>query len=342
MGRQIILHEYNPEWVDRYNQIERDICKIFGNEVINVQHFGSTSIKGMKSKDTVDVLVIVKDISNIDAYNKKMKSKGYIAKGENGISGRRYFQQYDSNGVDHLAHIHVYSKENKKVSEELKFRDYLRSDEVAFNKYLNIKEEASKLYSHSPKKYQEYKSKTIKELLNQADEYFKKSERFNIDAGFLKEKTWFRYRAAAIIVEDKKVLLAKNNITDYYYSVGGAVHVGETSEKAVIREVFEETGEVYEIDRLAVIHENIYWGIDPGFEDVICHEICFYYIMKPKGLLEFNQTGMSASGVEEKVYWLDIENLNNVKAYPSFIKKYLNEETNGFVHFVEDRTGLNG
>ena len=62
------------------------------------------------------------------------------------------------------------------------------------------------------------------------------------DCGFTKENNWFRYRAAAIIVENDCVLLATNDKVDYYYSVGGGVQMGEKSEDAVVREVFEETG----------------------------------------------------------------------------------------------------
>ena len=76
------------------------------------------------------------------------------------------------------------------------------------------------------------------------------------DCGFTKEDNWFRYRAGAIIVENGCVLLAGNENEDYFSSVGGGVHMGETAEDAVLREVFEETGVHYEIDHLAVIHEK--------------------------------------------------------------------------------------
>lgn len=65
------------------------------------------------------------------------------------------------------------------------------------------------------------------------------------DCGFTKEHNWFRYRAAAIIVENGCVLLAGNSKVDYLYSVGGGVHMGETAQEAVVREVFEETGVHY-------------------------------------------------------------------------------------------------
>ena len=78
---------------------------------------------------------------------------------------------------------------------------------------------------------------------------------------FTNDGKWFRYRAAAIIVEEGCILFAKNEIDDYFYSIGGAVHMGETAEGAVKREVFEETGVEYDVDHLAIIHENFFKAI---------------------------------------------------------------------------------
>ena len=47
-----------------------------------------------------------------------------------------------------------------------------------------------------------------------------------IDCGFIKENRWFRYRAAAIIVENDCALSACNETDDYFYSIGGGVHCG--------------------------------------------------------------------------------------------------------------------
>lgn len=49
------------------------------------------------------------------------------------------------------------------------------------------------------------------------------------DCGFEKENNWFRYRTGGIIIDNNKMLFVKSADGDYYYMVGGGVHLGETS-----------------------------------------------------------------------------------------------------------------
>lgn len=155
------------------------------------------------------------------------------------------------------------------------------------------------------------------------------------DCGFRKDNKWFRYRAAAIIVEDGFVLFAQNENDDYYYSIGGAVHIGETAEDAAKREVFEETGVEYEVDHLAIIHENFFNDNTGSLKGMDCHEIAFYYRMKPRGTKELNSNSY-VSGVKENMYWLPIERLDEYKAYPTFMKSYLQAEHSSVEHIITD------
>ena len=152
---------------------------------------------------------------------------------------------------------------------------------------------------------------------------------------FTDEKRWFRYRAAAIIVEDGYVLFAGNEKDDYYYSIGGGVHMGETAEDAVKREVFEETGIHYEIDHLAVIHENFFNDNRGALKDMDCHEIALFYMMKPRGTRELNSNSYT-QGVRESMHWLPIAELDKYKAFPSFMKEFLQSEHDGIEHIVTD------
>lgn len=139
------------------------------------------------------------------------------------------------------------------------------------------------------------------------------------DCGFADGNKWFRYRAAAIIVEDGCVLFAGNEREDYFYSIGGAVHIGETAEAAVRREVLEETGVAYEVDHLAVIHENFFNENKGSLKDKDCHEIALYFLMKPRGTKKLNSNSYTL-GVKENMYWIPINELDRYKAFPSFMK----------------------
>ena len=155
------------------------------------------------------------------------------------------------------------------------------------------------------------------------------------DCGFTTGNRWFRYRAAAIIIENDCVLFACNEIGSYFYSIGGGVHHGETAEDAVLREVFEETGVHYEIDHLAVIHENFFGENEGSLKGMNCHEISFFFLMKPRGTQELHSNSMT-HGVKEKMSWIPIKDLEKYKAFPAFLKDYLNKSHSGIEHIVTD------
>ena len=146
------------------------------------------------------------------------------------------------------------------------------------------------------------------------------------DCGFTRENKWFRYRAAAIIIEEGCVLFAGNEIDDYYYSIGGGVH-----------EVLEETGVEYEIERLAVIHENFFNENQGTLKGMDCHEISMYYLMKPRGTKQLNSDSYS-QGVRETMHWIPIKDLDKYKAFPTFLKEYLSKEHSGIEHIITDET----
>jgi len=154
------------------------------------------------------------------------------------------------------------------------------------------------------------------------------------DCCFTEDNKWFRYRAAAIIIENDCVLLASNETADYFYSVGGGVHMGETAQDAILREVFEETGVKYEIDRLAFIHENFFREDSvESLKGLDCHEVAFYFLMKPRGTQEINSKSYCPDG-REYMNWIPISNLKNLKAYPTFFAEKLINLSDKIEHIV--------
>ena len=132
------------------------------------------------------------------------------------------------------------------------------------------------------------------------------------------------------------MLMAKNNMDDYYYSIGGGVHLGETSEQAVVREVFEETGVQYEVDRLVFVNECFFDGTG-SLEGKECHGIEFYYLMKPRGTRELGSAaGSGLTGGKEYMCWLPIDRLNEYKEFPLFFREKLSGLGKGIEHIVSD------
>ena len=144
-----------------------------------------------------------------------------------------------------------------------------------------------------------------------------------MDACLHQNSNYFRYRAAAIIIEEKHILMAKSSNTPYYYAIGGGVHLGECAEDAVTREVFEESGLVYKVDTLAVVHENFFTGFmgDPALQ---CHEVCLYFLMQPHGkrkpLSKPKQLHTKNTEWTEWAEWVPLQDLQNHSFYPTFFK----------------------
>lgn len=152
-----------------------------------------------------------------------------------------------------------------------------------------------------------------------------------LDCFISNQEKWFRYRTGAIIIEDDCVLLATNNYVDYYYSVGGAVHIGETTQNAIIREVFEETGVNYQIDKLVVVHENFFKE-----KSMNCHEISLYYLMKPR-----NTKKLNCHNKKEKMCFIPINDLKKYRVFPSFLNDYLSKNHYGIEHIITNEIQKN-
>lgn len=137
---------------------------------------------------------------------------------------------------------------------------------------------------------------------------------------FTREKDWFRLRACGILIKDEQVLMIRNDEDPYYYSVGGCVEHGESLESAAVREVWEETGWKFEVERLAFIHENFFLGKGGNIDGLNCHELAFYFLMRwdPKSVIISNST--TTRGLPEHLEWLAISELNKleVPVYPTF------------------------
>ena len=139
----------------------------------------------------------------------------------------------------------------------------------------------------------------------------------------------FNYRVGAIILNKTKLLMAHNRSFDQYYTVGGRVKLHETSEEAVIREIYEETGVRAEIDRLGFSQENFF-----KIDDKPYHELSFFYYIKPFDYDLINFDRIKCDGDTEELCWVDLTDLPDSEFYPEFFKTELLTPSNTVKHFI--------
>lgn len=157
-----------------------------------------------------------------------------------------------------------------------------------------------------------------------------------VDCCFCVGQDWFRYRVGAIIVAEGHVLLSYGEEVKHYYTVGGGVHVGETSRQAVIREVQEETGAEFEIERPLCFIENFFTGKGGSLEGLDCHTLELYYLMKPKARQEYDVGSINTGGESEKMRWLPIDKLDDYDIRPALIKDLVRNLPDHVVHIIND------
>ncbi|MGG5838686.1 GrpB family protein [Huaxiibacter chinensis] len=161
--RTIAVVPYDEKWSDMFEAESVLIKTWLGPVVKNVHHIGSTSVPGLSAKPVIDILLEVPDISALD--NSAMRRAGYIARGENGISGRKYFIK---GGDRRSHHVHAFAVGDVQVLRHLAFRDYLIKNNDIAEDYAAIKRQAALLCQNDARGYSALKASFIERHLQRA------------------------------------------------------------------------------------------------------------------------------------------------------------------------------
>ncbi|WP_257348544.1 GrpB family protein [Pseudalkalibacillus decolorationis] len=168
---KVEVKEHNEKWERMFREEAQRIKDIFGNELIDIYHIGSTSVRGLKAKPIIDIMPVVKHIEKIDSLNKQMTEIGYEPLGEFGIKGRRYFRK----GGDNRTHqVHIFQVDNKEdINRHLAVRDYLRTHSNDAKRYGDLKENLAKQFPNNIESYVNGKDAFVKELEKKAIHWYK-------------------------------------------------------------------------------------------------------------------------------------------------------------------------
>lgn len=151
MAQHVIVKEYNKDYPKLYEIEKKLLVNILKDNLVEINHIGSTSIEGLKSKPIIDILITVNSLNDVDSHKKDFENIGYEYMGEFGIKGRRYLRK----GGDNRTHqIHIFDKKDKfNVIRHLAFKEYLINHQDIKNEYGHLKEVLAQKYPEDIEKY---------------------------------------------------------------------------------------------------------------------------------------------------------------------------------------------
>ena len=155
----IILKKHNPEYKKWYEIEKQNLLNCIDEKnIMRINHIGSTSVKGLIAKPTVDILLEVNDSCDIEELKNTILESGWLLMSSQStphmemVFNKGYTKEGFAEKVYHL-HVHYYDDWN-----ELYFRDYLIEHKGTAEEYGKLKLKLKEKYEHDRDAYTDAKS----------------------------------------------------------------------------------------------------------------------------------------------------------------------------------------
>ena len=123
--QHITVVSYDPAWPGLYEAEAQAIAGVLGQRLTAIHHIGSTAVPGLAAKPVIDIMPVVRAVTEADECRADFEALGYEYLGEFGIPGRRYLRK----GGDERTHqMHILPRTMcTPLRGNLAVRDYLRA-----------------------------------------------------------------------------------------------------------------------------------------------------------------------------------------------------------------------
>lgn len=193
---KVTFEKYNPIWKEQFESIKKDLEKNIGFLQPEIEHIGSTSVEGLSAKPIIDIMIGVKNETELDQIPFLLQGKDYVyyEKYNEEMPYRRFFiklkdkpQTLGFPEIIHLgdqipeelhnhqlriAHIHTIPTSSEHWLRHIAFRDYLRSHPDIKEEYQQLKEKLSQMEWIDGNDYNEGKDPFIKKEEQNAIQWY--------------------------------------------------------------------------------------------------------------------------------------------------------------------------
>ena len=160
----IVLVDYDPDWPRLFEREEGRIRSTLGSRALQVEHAGSTSVPGLPAKPIIDIVLVVADSSEEDAYLSSLEAAGYVLR----IREPDWYEHRVFKGPDTNVNLHVFSEGCEEIGRMLLFRDWLRRDQADRERYELTKRDLASRDWKYVQNYADAKSAVVEEILVRA------------------------------------------------------------------------------------------------------------------------------------------------------------------------------
>lgn len=162
----VMLYPHSEEWSMLFEKEKINVYNCIKEYVIDIQHVGSTSIRGMCAKPIIDIVVAIKDLKDGFKLIDDIESIGYHFKGSLGKSNRFFFWKGNENNNTHNLHIVQYGDKN--WDNLIFFRDFMNNHCDYRDKYCSLKLDLANKYKDDRDAYTKSKTKFVLDVIQLA------------------------------------------------------------------------------------------------------------------------------------------------------------------------------
>ena len=160
----VIIVDYDAEWPRLFAEEEARIGEALGEEAVDVEHTGSTSVPGLAAKPVIDIVLVVRDSTEEPAYVPALEGAGYVLR----IREPSWFEHRQFKRTEPKVNLHVISSGCPEVDRMLLFRDRLRRDARDRDLYDRTKRELAQREWKHVQHYADAKTPVVEEILARA------------------------------------------------------------------------------------------------------------------------------------------------------------------------------
>lgn len=163
------IYDYRDDYPVIYEKLKEELLNIYGDKIRYIDHVGSTSIKNIKSKPVIDIMVQTDDLDDFKKFTEEcVENETYTVKREPTLGGDYLVRREENGRVK--AFLHVYQTGDINGLTSVYFRDYLNSHEDEKKRYEELKMELYEKYKYDRPSYTHGKDKYIKSVIAKAIE----------------------------------------------------------------------------------------------------------------------------------------------------------------------------